>query len=85
MQQMVANCFAKPGEETSSHSIDSSLIQKFVDFLTGKAGKTLLIYYQKPIKIGEKNASDSLNPYYLVNEETKGIELQNKACFFILI
>ena len=81
MQQMVFNCFSK-GDESAIHAPDKELIQKFLDFIQGKMGKTLLIYYQKPNSNGDKN-SDSLQPVYLINEETKNVELQNRACFFI--
>jgi dynein heavy chain len=81
MQQMVNNCFSK-GDENAIHAPDKELIQKFLDFIQGKMGKTLLIYYQKPNSNGDKN-SDSLQPVYLINEETKNVELQNRACFFI--
>ena len=83
MQQMVSQCFAKQGEE-GGHPIDQDLTDKFIEFLSGKMGKTLLIYYQKPVKLSEKNPSDnSLSQVYLCNEQTKGIDLQNRACFFI--
>ena len=83
MQQMVSQCFAKQGEE-GGHPIDQELTEKFIKFLSGKMGKTLLIYYQKQIKLSEKNPSDSsLSPIYMCNEQTKGIDLQNRACFFI--
>ena len=83
MQQMVSQCFAKQGEE-GGHPIDQELTEKFIKFLNGKMGKTLLIYYQKQIKLSDKNPSDSsLNPIYMCNEQTKGIDLQNRACFFI--
>ena len=83
MQQMVSQCFARQGEE-GGHPIDQELTEKFIQFLNGKMGKTLLIYYQKQIKLNEKNPPDSsLNPIYMCNEQTKGIDLQNRACFFI--
>ena len=83
MQQMVSQCFAKQGDE-GGHPIDQELTEKFIQFLNGKMGKTLLIYYQKQIKLNEKNPPDSsLNPIYMCNEQTKGIDLQNRACFFI--
>ena len=83
MQQMVSQCFAKQGEE-GGHPIDQELTEKFIKFLSGNMGKTLLIYYQKQIKLSEKNPSDSsLSPIYMCNEQTKGIDLQNRACFFI--
>ena len=82
MQQLVSQCFAKQGEE-GGHPLDKELTNKFIDFLNGKMGKTLLIYYQKQIKIGDKSSNDSLSPIYMCNEETKGIDLQNRACFFI--
>ena len=44
---MVFNCFSK-GDESAIHAPDKELIQKFLDFIQGKMGKTLLIYYQKP-------------------------------------
>ena len=83
MQQMVSQCFARQGEE-GGHPIDQELTDKFIQFLNGKMGKTLLIYYQKQVKLNEKNPPDSsLNPIYMCNEQTKGIDLQNRACFFI--
>ena len=83
MQQMVSQCFARQGDE-GGHPIDQELTEKFIQFLNGKMGKTLLIYYQKQIKLNEKNPPDSsLNPIYMCNEQTKGIDLQNRACFFI--
>ena len=83
MQQMVSQCFARQGEE-GGHPIDQELTEKFINFLNGKMGKTLLIYYQKQIKLSDKSAPDSsLNPIYMCNEQTKGIDLQNRACFFI--
>jgi dynein heavy chain len=83
MQQMVSQCFAKQGDE-GGHPIDHELNEKFIQFLSGKMGKTLLIYYQKPIKLSDKNPPDnSLSPIYMCNEQTKGIDLQNRACFFI--
>ena len=53
MQQMVSQCFAKQGEE-GGHPVDQELIEKFIKFLKGKMGKTLLIYYQKQIKLSDK-------------------------------
>ena len=83
MQQLVSQCFAKQGEE-GGHPIDQELNEKFVKFINGKMGKTLLIYYQKQIKLSDKNPSESaLSPIYMCNEQTKGIDLQNRACFFI--
>jgi hypothetical protein len=83
MQQMVSQCFAKQGDE-GGHPIDQELTNKFIQFLNGNMGKTLLIYYQKQVKLSEKSPSESsLNPIYMVNEQTKGIDLQNRACFFI--
>ena len=83
MQQMVSQCFAKQGDE-GGHPIEHELNEKFIQFLSGKMGKTLLIYYQKPIKLSDKNPPDnSLSPIYMCNEQTKGIDLQNRACFFI--
>ena len=80
---MVSQCFARQGEE-GGHPIDQELTEKFINFLNGKMGKTLLIYYQKQIKLSDKSAPDSsLNPIYMCNEQTKGIDLQNRACFFI--
>ena len=50
MKELVSQCFAKQGEE-GGHPIDQDLTDKFIKFLNGKMGKTLLIYYQKQIKI----------------------------------
>ena len=82
MQQMVSDCFNNKSDDSGPHLIDKEMTQKFIDYLSGKMGKTLIIYYQKPTKPGEKN-SDSETPQFLINEETKNVQLQNRACFFV--
>ena len=79
MQQMVSHCFNKQGESTRIG--DKDLTAKFISFLKGEMGKTLVIYYQKAGKPNDKN--DASTPIYLTNEETKGVELRNRAAFFI--
>jgi hypothetical protein len=69
MTQMVSDCFNNKGDD-GPHLIDKEMTQKFIDYLAGKSGKTLIIYYQKPSKPGDKNA-DSESPQFLINEETK--------------
>ena len=77
MQQMVAHCFNTQGETT--RITDKDLTAKFISFLKGEMGKTLLIYYQK-----QKNKDKNEQPLeFLTNEDAKGQELQNRAAFFI--
>lgn len=80
MINMIANCFKI---EESAITYDQEVIQKITNFLGGKLGQVLLIYYQNTYKLNERNEKEdtSSTPTIIINEG-KSIELKNKAAFF---
>lgn len=80
MVAMLTSCFKI---DESKIKEDTDLIHKFQNFLAGKLGQTLLVFYQNPYKINEKNEKEDINnfPVIFINEG-KNLELRNKAAFF---
>ena len=78
MINMTAKCF-KANPEDLADQLD---LKKIEEFLAGKLGQTLLIYYQNPYQIvNNEKIITSTDPIIKINE-AKSIELINKAAFF---
>ncbi|MCQ2816423.1 MAG: hypothetical protein MJ252_04065, partial [archaeon] len=77
---MITSCFEKKDEMQVKFEPED--LDKMVDFLAGKAGKTFLVYYQKPYVKNDKS-DNTVSPYLYFNDEAKKKELLNRACFFV--
>ncbi len=79
MNQMLTSCFGS--------QINESLEEKksiFTEFLAGKRGQSLLVYFQRDYKYNERNEivdSNQIATIYI--NEGKNLLLRNKAAFFI--
>ena len=80
MINMIASCFKI---EESAITYDQDVTQKISNFLAGKIGQTLLIFYQNTYKVNDRNEKEdtSSTPTIIINEG-KNLELKNKAAFF---
>ena len=79
MNQMLSSCFGS--------QINESLEEKkqiFAEFLAGKRGQSLLVYFQKDYKYNERNEITDANQISTIYiNEGKNVLLRNKAAFFI--
>ena len=86
MKQMLIHCFSNKNMDEIASKIndDHDLTNSLVNFLAGRMGQTLLVYYQKPIKTNDRNERiETSSMYTIYINQQKNIELRNRAAFFI--
>lgn len=84
MVSMIKSCFHHNVMDNDDKVFDSKeLAVDLLNFLTGKTGQTLLVYYQKPYKINERNEKVDTSTYSIFINQSKNYELRNRAAFFI--
>jgi dynein heavy chain len=82
MISMLQGCFGKTPEDITRIKDDDDLVKTLEKFLAGKLGQTLLVYYQKPYKLNERNEKVEYSTYSLSYNQGKSVELRNRAAFF---
>jgi len=84
MVSMLKSCFQHNQDSNDERTFDSKeLAQDMLNFLHGKMGQTLLVYYQKPYRIDERNETVDTSTYTIYVNQSKNYELRNRAAFFI--
>ena len=84
MISMLKNCFSHNTDDVSKFDDDNrELVVDLINFLLGKLGQTLLVYFQKPYKLNDRNEKVDTSSYTVFLNQSKNYELRNRAAFFI--
>jgi dynein heavy chain len=83
MVSMLKSCFHHNLDNDEKVFDAKELAVQLLDFLMGKTGQTCLVYYQKPMKVNDRNEKIDSSIHTIYVNQSKNVELKNRAAFFI--